>query len=75
MVLDLMCQQSSLSNGDGFGENVIIFGVDNSSSARADNRKNILILGKDLRDRFDDTKLIAEAEYSINFSEQENKFH
>ena len=37
--------------------------------------RNILILGKGLRDRFDDTKLIAEAEYSINFSEQENKFH
>ena len=35
----------SLSNGSGFGKNVIIFGVDNSSSVYAA-KKDILILGK-----------------------------
>ena len=34
--------------GGGFGQNVIIFGVDMSSSAHVDNKKkDILILGKD----------------------------
>ena len=33
--------------GDGFGQNVIIFGVDMSSSVHVDNKKKyILILGK-----------------------------
>ena len=42
--------------GGGFSPNVIIFGVDNSSSVYADNRKKeISILGKTLRDRLDDT--------------------
>ena len=31
----------SFSNGDGFGTNVIIFGVDDSFSVHADNRKKI----------------------------------
>ena len=38
----------SLSDGSGFGKNVIIFGVDISSSAQIGNKKkDILILGKD----------------------------
>ena len=33
--------------GDGFGQNIIIFGVDMCSSVRIDNnKKDILILGK-----------------------------
>ena len=32
--------------GGGCGQNVIIFGVDMSSSVHADNKKDILILGK-----------------------------
>ena len=41
-------RKSSVSfPSDGFGQNVIIFGVDMSSSAHIDNKKNdILILGK-----------------------------
>ena len=31
----------SLSRGDGFGKNVIIFGLGNSSSVYGDNRKNV----------------------------------
>ena len=53
---------------------VIIRGVDNSSSVHADNRKrDILILGKSLTNRLDDTKITAEVEYSINFREQQQK--
>ena len=38
----------SLSDGSGFGKNVIISGVDMSSSVRIDNKKkDIFILGKD----------------------------
>ena len=41
-------RRSSLSfPGGGFGQNVIIFGVDMSSSVHVDNKKkDILILGK-----------------------------
>ena len=36
-----------MSIGNGFGENVIIFGVDMSSSVHVDNKKkDILILGE-----------------------------
>ena len=54
------------SSGD---KNVIIFGVDMSSSVRIDNKKrDILVSGKRLTQGLDDTTLIAEAQYSINFS-------
>ena len=60
-----------MSDGKGL---VIIRGVDNSSSVHADNRKrDILILGKSLTNRLDDTKITAEVEYSINFREQQQK--
>ena len=59
----------------GFLKSVTIFGVDNSSSAHADNReKDNLILGKCSADGLDDNTITAEAEYKISFSEQENKF-
>ena len=55
-----------------WGENVIIFGADMSSSAHNANRKNgkkkrknILILGKGPTQGLDDTTLTVEAEYSI----------
>ena len=61
--------------GSGFGKNVIIIGVDNISSTHADNRKkDTLILGTGPIDGLDDTKLTVEAEYSINFREQQKKF-
>ena len=58
----------SLSKGTEFGENVIIFGADMSSSVHVDNR--LLILGKGPTQWLDDTTLTAEKEYSMNFTEQ-----
>ena len=56
--------------GGGFGQNVIIFGVDMNSSAHTDNnRKDILILGKGL-----EYKLTSEKMYSINFTVIRKKF-
>ena len=64
-----------MSDGSRFNENVKIFAVDNSSSAHVDNRKkDILIFGKGPTDGLDYTTLIAEAEYYINFCQQQNKF-
>ena len=45
------------------------------SSAHIDNKgKDILILGKRLTQRLNDTTLTAEAEYSINFTRSQRKF-
>ena len=56
-------------------ENVIIFGVDMSSSVHVDNQwKDILILGKGLTQGLDDTTLTADDQYSINFSRSNRKF-
>ena len=47
-----------------------------SSSVHLDNKKNnILILGEDLLQRLDGTTLTAEKMYSINFTENNKKFH
>ena len=54
--------------GGGFGQNVIIFGVDMSSSAHIDNKKkDILVLGKGPTQGLEHT-LTAEKMYSINFT-------
>ena len=54
--------------GSGFGQNVLIFGVDMSSSAHTDNKKkDILVLGKGPTQRLQHT-LTAEKIYSINFT-------
>ena len=64
----------SLRNGS-FGRNVIIFGADMSSSVHVDNKiKDILILFEGQTQGLDDAILTAVAEYSINFTEHENKF-
>ena len=56
-----------LSDNSGTGKNVIIFGVDMSSSVYIDNKKkDILILGKVLTDWLDDTMLITDIEYCIS---------
>ena len=56
----------SFSSG-GFGQNIIIFGVNMSSSAHVDNKKkDILILGKGPTQGIEHT-LTAERMYSINF--------
>ena len=66
----------SLSDGSEFGKNAIIFGVDNSPSLHANHsRKYILILCKGISDGLNNTTITAEVECSINFSEQQHKFH
>ena len=52
----------------GFGQNVLIFGADMSSSVHIDNKKNdILVLGRGSMQGLEST-LIAEKMYSINFT-------
>ena len=59
--------------GGGFGQNVIISGVDMSSSSHVDNKKkDILILGKGPTQGLKHT-LAAEKMYSINFTVKTNK--
>ena len=59
--------------GDGTGRNIIIFGVDMSSSTKIDNRKkDNLILGKGPTQRLKHT-LSAKKVYSINFTENNQK--
>ena len=58
----------------GFGQNVIVFVVDMSSSAHVDNKKKyILLLGKGPTQGLDHT-IIAEKMYSINFTVIKKKF-
>ena len=66
----------SLSDGNGIGKNVIIFGADMSSSVHIDNKKNdISILGKGPTDGLDSSStLTTDKEHCINFTEQEKKF-
>ena len=53
----------------GYGQNVIIFGVDMSSSIHIDNKKqDILILGRGPT-KGQESALTAEKMYSINFTE------
>ena len=63
----------SIPNFD-WGKNVIIFGVDMSSSVHANNKKKyILILAKGQTQELDDTTPTEEAEHSITFSRSERK--
>ena len=60
--------------GTGFGQNVLIFGVDMSSSSHIDNKKkDILVLGKGPTQGLEHT-LTAEKMYSINFTVTKKKF-
>ena len=60
--------------GGGFGQNVLTFGVDMSSSVRIDNKKkDILLLGKGLTQGLERT-LTVEKMYSINFNLTKKKF-
>ena len=70
--MDIPAMELDLSTfsfpGGGFGQNVLIFGVDMSSSAHIDNKKkNILVLGKGPTQGLEHT-LTAEKVYSINFT-------
>ena len=60
--------------GGGFGQNVLIFGVDLSFSAHIDNKKkDILVLGIGPTQGLEHT-LTAEKMYSINFTVTNRKF-
>ena len=51
------------------GKNVIIFGVDMTNSKHANNKtKDVLVLGRDLIQKIDDTTIYAEKMYSPNFT-------
>ena len=63
----------SFSDG-GYGQNVLIFGVDMSFSAHIDNKKkDILVLGLGPTQGLEHT-LTAEKMHSINFTEKNKKF-
>ena len=67
-------RETSFSFGNEIGKNVIIFGVDMSSSTKIDNsKKDILILGKG-RTQGLEHNLTAEKLYSINFTKKNTKF-
>ena len=67
-------RETSFSIGNEIGKNVIIFGVDMSSSTKIDNRKkDILILGKGPTQGLEHT-LSAEKMYSINFTKKIQNF-
>ena len=60
--------------GGGFGQNVLIFGADMSSSIHIDNKKkDILVLGRGPMQGLE-INLTAEKMYSINFTVTKNKF-
>ena len=59
-----------LFTDESYGKNVIIFGVDISSSVHVDNKgKDILILGEGPTQR-----LVTEAKYPINFTQSGKRF-
>ena len=60
--------------GGGFGQNVLIFGADMSTSIHIDNKgEDILVLGRRPTQGLEST-LTAEKMYSINFTVTKNKF-
>ena len=73
MILDLK-KKRSYSIGNEIGRNVIIFGVDTSSSSHTDNKKkDILILRKGPTQRLEHT-LTAEKLYSVKFTKKIQNF-
>ena len=65
----------SRSFDDDFARNVVIFGVDNSSSSHSDNRKNnFLILGEGSTYGINRSFDAPEKKFSINFSKVNTKF-
>ena len=70
MVFDLTRFQNFYYLKAVWVRNVIIFGVDISSSLHIDNKKkDILTLGIDPMQGLDDNTLTTEAKYSINFQD------
>ena len=68
--------KGSWSFGNDFARNVVIFGVDNSSSSHTDNRKNdFLVLVEGQADGIHDNTGAAEKKFRINFSKEKIKLH
>ena len=68
-------RKGDFSFGNGFGQNLIIFGVDMCSSIHYTKRtKNILVLGKDFVQGLDNTAIYAERLYSVNFTKTNTTF-
>ena len=59
---------------DGFGKNIIIFGVNSFSLYAHSGKKDILIVGKEPTDGLDDTRITGEAKSCITFREIRNEF-
>ena len=60
---------------NNFTRSVIIFGIDNSSSSHADNRKkNVLVLGESPTYGINESFGSPEKKFSINFSKGNTKF-
>ena len=58
-----------------FGKNVVIFGVDNSSSVYVNNKiEKILVLGEGPTQGLDNITITAETKYPINFTESGKRF-
>ena len=67
--------EGSWSFGNGFARNVIIVGVDNSSSYHTDNGKNnFLVFGEGPTQSINDSTGAAEKKISIDFSKANTKF-
>ena len=61
--------------GNDFAINIVIFGVDNSSSSTTNNRKNnFLVLGKGPTQGINDSTGVVEKRFSIIFSKANAKF-
>ena len=74
MELDLIGDKVFSFPSGGFGQNILIFWADMSSSAHIDNKKkDILVLGKGPTQRLKHT-LTAERMYSINFTVTKRNF-
>ena len=68
-------RKDEVSFGNGYGRNVIVFGADLTNSSHANNKKNnILVLGKDFVQGINGTTVYAEKLYTINFTENNEKF-
>ena len=67
-------RKGEFSFGNGFGQNITIFGADMSSSIHSTNKtKNILVLDKYFVQGLDNTTVYAEKLYSINFTKTNTK--
>ena len=67
-------RKGELTFGNGYGRNVIVFGVNLTNSSNPNNKiNNALILGKDFIKEINGTKLYTEKMCSTNFTENNEK--